>query len=168
MQISHGGKCAQNNSNERPLIFHLKYTNPARGILDFCKQQFFGPSNASNKPYTTNLVWNLNKITWVLSSILRYLMFRSSKVSFWSNWTSDWAHLKSPPYGRGLNTNLVQKSILFYTLICCTIYVLCCYLKLFSCQWFLQGGFPAPSGTAFCLQGMLQSIVQQVAGILLQ
>ena len=26
------------------------YTNPARGILDFCKQKFFGPSNASNKP----------------------------------------------------------------------------------------------------------------------
>ena len=28
-----------------------KYTNPARGILDFCKQKFSGPSNSSNKPY---------------------------------------------------------------------------------------------------------------------
>ncbi len=34
------------------IVLILKYTNPARGILDFCKQKFFGPSNASNKPYT--------------------------------------------------------------------------------------------------------------------
>ena len=36
-------------------IFHflnIKYTNPARGILDFCKQKFFGPSYASNETYT--------------------------------------------------------------------------------------------------------------------
>ncbi len=29
-----------------------KYTNPARGILDFCKEKFFGPPHASTGPCT--------------------------------------------------------------------------------------------------------------------
>ncbi len=36
-----------------PLSIHRKkYTNPARGILDFCKQKFFRPSFAATGPYS--------------------------------------------------------------------------------------------------------------------
>ena len=34
------------------MFYKKKYTNPARGILELCKQKFFSPTNAYNETYT--------------------------------------------------------------------------------------------------------------------